>query len=578
MKLAPLLVLATALAAAPDDGKDDARKDLDRLQGEWKLVSATRDGKAMPDDVVKTFKCTIKGREFTIARDGKAAEEGTLKLDPAQKPKTIDLAVGDGKRTALGIYEVGGDSYRMCYARPGKVRPKEFAAGEGTGRTLSVWRREPSAARKRPWTVLVYGAVDNSAADPLVEFLDKVRRAIDDDPGVELLLYIDRSDRHKKVPTYLGEDFSGTRLYRLTKDTAERLPGGAQLPEITLAGEVKLNSADAANVGRFLAWGKANYPAERYALLIYSHADGRAMCPAGRSRDHMGIAELTDKVGAEGRVDFLALELCNMGGVEIAYQWRPGTGRFGADVLLAIPNAGPPLDWDRAFARVRTPGHNSLGGPGVDPATMTAADFGRLVIEEGRLGRQAAAKSDRQAARESAGCYDLRRAADVKQAVDALSVELANAGARDTVLELRGPGPQGTAISYSRDGSYVDLYDLCRRIADCGRLPAPARVRARGVMAALERFMIASFGMSGYKGFEPGKNGVYIVLPSGKPGCWRQFRWYTPLKGDGKTYGRLAFLRDGATPGNGVVENWFELLDSWFDEPDDRGGVNGYRP
>jgi clostripain len=96
-------------------------------------------------------------------------------------------------------------------------------------------------------------------------------------------------------------------------------------------------------------------------------------------------------------------------------------------------------------------------------------------------------------------------------------------------------------------------------------------------MAAVEHFMIASFGMSGYKGFEAGKNGVYIVLPSGAPGCWNRFRWYTPLAGPGKT-GRWSFLKDGATPGNGIVENWFELLNSWFDEPNDKGGINGYRP
>ena len=28
----------------------------------------------------------------------------------------------------------------------------------------------------------------------------------------------------------------------------------------------------------------------------------------------MGFAELTDKIGVKDRVDFLALELCNMGG------------------------------------------------------------------------------------------------------------------------------------------------------------------------------------------------------------------------------------------------------------------------
>jgi clostripain len=425
---------------------------------------------------------------------------------------------------------------------------------------------------QRPWTVMVYGAVDNSADGPLIAFLDQVRRAIDNDPGIELLLFIDRSQKHPKKATYLGDDFTTTRLYRLRKDSVERLTGGHQLPEIKLDNDAKLNSADAANVGRFIAWGKAHYPAQRYALMIYSHADGRSMCPVQPTRDHMGIPELTEKVGAEQRVDFLALELCNMGGIEIAYQWRPGNGRFHADVLLAIPNAGPPLDWDRAFARIRTPGHESTKGPALDPATMTAADFGRLVIEEGYRGRLA----NKHASQESAGCYDLRAAGDVKKAVDALAVNLARTNAKDIILELRGAGKDG-AIRYSSDGSYVDLYDLCARIAGCDRLNAPARESAKHVMQAVERFMIASFGMSGYKGFEPGKNGVFIVLPSGKPDCWKQFRWYTPLAGAGKI-GGWAFLRDGATPSNGVVENWFELLDSWFDEANEKGGINDYRP
>jgi hypothetical protein len=97
-------------------------------------------------------------------------------------------------------------------------------------------------------------------------------------------------------------------------------------------------------------------------------------------------------------------------------------------------------------------------------------------------------------------------------------------------------------------------------------------------MGVLERFVIASFGMGAYKGFEGGKNGVYIVLPTGAPGGWKRLGWYTPSKGDGKRYGRLSFLRDGATPGDGIVDNWLELLVSWFDEPTDHSGFNGYRP
>jgi clostripain len=311
-------------------------------------------------------------------------------------------------------------------------------------------------------------------------------------------------------------------------------------------------------------------------LLIYSHADGRTMCPDEHSRTEMGIPELSAEIGRTESVDFLALELCNMGGIEIAYQWRPGTDRFGADVLLAIPNAGPPLDWDRAFARIRSPDHDSPAPrPPLDPAKMTAEDFGRLVVEEGHLGRMA---SQRGGERESAACYDLRTSEDVKRAVDAMSVALCRSDTKQAFMELRGPGPGKHAMNYTENGPYVDLYDLCKRAAACEHFPPEVRSAATAVMGAVDRFVIASFGMSAYEGFEPGKNGVFIVLPANETDRWKSFRWYTPLPGDAKNYGRWSFLADGATPGNGAVENWFELLDSWFDENDDKGGVNAYRP
>jgi uncharacterized protein (TIGR03067 family) len=138
-----LVLIATACTSVlgADETKDAAKKDLEALQGEWKLVSATRDGKTMPADDVKVMKCTIKGDKFTITRAGTAVEAGAVKLDAAKKPKEIDLPLGDGKKTALGIYELSGGKYKMCYSPPGKDRPKDFEATEGTGHALSVWER-----------------------------------------------------------------------------------------------------------------------------------------------------------------------------------------------------------------------------------------------------------------------------------------------------------------------------------------------------------------------------------------------------------------------------------------------------
>ena len=188
---------------------------------------------------------------------------------------------------------------------------------------------------------------------------------------------------------------------------------------------------------------------------------------------------------------------------------------------------------------------------------MTARDFGSLVMEEGLRGRELAAQRRPESVKhEAAGCYDLRKAEAVKKSIDALAVALAaSPDAKEFFLEMRGPGPIGDALS---DG---------------------VRAAAREVMKQVDDFVIASFGMAAYSGFEPGKDGVFIVLPVSEPGRWKGFTWYTPGVHDegGKDYGHWSFLADGATPANGKVENWFELLDSWFDVVDDAGGVNGYR-
>jgi uncharacterized protein (TIGR03067 family) len=38
----------------------------------------------------------------------------------------------------LGVYELDGDEFRICYAPPGKERPKDFSAKAGTGHRLEA--------------------------------------------------------------------------------------------------------------------------------------------------------------------------------------------------------------------------------------------------------------------------------------------------------------------------------------------------------------------------------------------------------------------------------------------------------
>ncbi len=66
-------------------------------------------------------------------------------VDPTKKPKAIDYTMTEGTtkgKTHLGIYEVNGDMVKFCFAAPDQDRPTEFTAKEGSGWTLSVWKRD----------------------------------------------------------------------------------------------------------------------------------------------------------------------------------------------------------------------------------------------------------------------------------------------------------------------------------------------------------------------------------------------------------------------------------------------------
>ena len=80
---------------------------------------------------------TVEPAEKEITKDDKEVIfKGTVKIDPSRKPKHIDLTIEDGIKfigdTALGIYELDGDTLKWHANQPGKVeRPREFPAVQG---------------------------------------------------------------------------------------------------------------------------------------------------------------------------------------------------------------------------------------------------------------------------------------------------------------------------------------------------------------------------------------------------------------------------------------------------------------
>jgi uncharacterized protein (TIGR03067 family) len=133
--------------AASDETKEEAvAKDLQAFQGTWRLSSKEEDGKKFSEEEIKDVIGTIDGSgNVSVRRGDKVVNEGTVKLDPTKKPKTIDVTFTGGERkgkSVLGIYEIERDTFRVCVARPGDERPTEFSAKAGSGHILIVYKRE----------------------------------------------------------------------------------------------------------------------------------------------------------------------------------------------------------------------------------------------------------------------------------------------------------------------------------------------------------------------------------------------------------------------------------------------------
>jgi uncharacterized protein (TIGR03067 family) len=135
------------LAAVASAQHEATKKDLDQLQGTWRLVSRERDGKADLADALKDVRVTHEGDKFSFSGSpsGSGAMKGTFKLDATKSPKAMDRMPADGpqKGKALpGIYKLEGDTLTICASVEGKDRPTEFATKPNSGRVLSVFKRE----------------------------------------------------------------------------------------------------------------------------------------------------------------------------------------------------------------------------------------------------------------------------------------------------------------------------------------------------------------------------------------------------------------------------------------------------
>ena len=142
--LCTLVLTASGGTGARAEDKADVEKELKKFQGTWTFESVEVGGKEQPAAEFKDMTVTFEGAKFTVKKGSDVIQVGTEKLDPSKSPKTVDLTVAEGLNKGavmLGIYEISGDTLKVCFDPAGKKRPTEFKSTPGSPTFVNVHKR-----------------------------------------------------------------------------------------------------------------------------------------------------------------------------------------------------------------------------------------------------------------------------------------------------------------------------------------------------------------------------------------------------------------------------------------------------
>jgi hypothetical protein len=230
-----------------------------------------------------------------------------------------------------------------------------------------AWLAPGTMAQTAEWTFLVYLDGDNNLEEAGIDdFLEMA--SVGSNADVKIVVQFDRIS---------GYDSS----YDDWTDTRRGIVNSGDVPDASWGSSIgEANMGDPATLVAFVEWGMQNYPASRYAVVLWDHGSGwrrreepppfKAVCWDDSSGgDSLRMQEVRTALQTietnEQQPDLLGLDACLMAMVEVAYEIREH-----ADVMVGSERSVPNDGW---------PYNNILGVLVGDP-TMSAAELGAGIV------------------------------------------------------------------------------------------------------------------------------------------------------------------------------------------------------
>ncbi|OGS55288.1 MAG: hypothetical protein A3J79_05550, partial [Elusimicrobia bacterium RIFOXYB2_FULL_62_6] len=212
---------------------------------------------------------------------------------------------------------------------------------------LFGWGNNNSApAQPKEWTVMVYMNGKNDLEVAGLYNLNKMELAGSND-SLNIVTEIGRMNGQENDVSFDG-NWTGSRRYYVTQDSNEEKIKSKKIQSFD-----KVDMGDWKHLADFAKWAKTNYPARRYALIVWNHGSGwvttkgrfvnKGISYDFETKNHISTPELGLAMKEIGKVDILGYDACLMQMAEVVYETKDY-----ADFVVAseetVPGTGFPYD------------------------------------------------------------------------------------------------------------------------------------------------------------------------------------------------------------------------------------------
>ncbi len=388
-------------------------------------------------------------------------------------PNTLQWAVtqGGGTVDSSGLFQA-------VSAGPNAVQATDPGNSVTGSTAISV---QPFTPVQGKWTILVFLNAANDLNPFSVLNINQMERVA----GNADVRFVVQWKQSQAV--FPGSSFDGTRRLLVRPDTSNQIqsPTIQQLPAGTDMGSWT-------TLREFIQWGKANFPADRYGLVVWNHGNGwqrgiepptRAVSYDDQTGNSIQIWELPDALQGE-HFDLIAWDASLMQMTEVAYEVAPF-----CDYIIGSEESPPGegYPYDKVFRAFR------------DTPDQTTRNLARGFVDE------TVSHPPFESRKITQSVLDSTKIAPIAAALDLLAAELiANVGTIGPIVTPARNNAQSYSPTFLR--TYRDLWHLAELIRLEPAAPPGVKSRAAEVQAAL----LDAIVWEGHNANSPNSHGLAI--------------------------------------------------------------------